>query len=170
MMARPSDERKLRTREHVIADLSHNHLERFILEEGHYAQRTSADYGYDLSMQTFDEKGRVEPGLIYWQLKASESLDETKGLIKYDVDVRDYNLWMLEQMPVILVLYDVSARRAYWIHIQGHFSEPGARRPRPEAKTVRVQIPTSRRITRRAIRRIRALKQEALDSFTLRAI
>ena len=40
--------RKQRTRQHVIADLSVHHVERFILEEGHTAQRLSSDYGYDL--------------------------------------------------------------------------------------------------------------------------
>ncbi len=66
-MARATDERKRRTREHVIADLSHNHVERLILEEGHVFLRSPADYGYDLWMQTFDEGGLVEPGAVFWQ-------------------------------------------------------------------------------------------------------
>jgi hypothetical protein len=36
--------RKQRTRQHVIADLSAHYVERFILEEGHTAQRLSSDY------------------------------------------------------------------------------------------------------------------------------
>src|SRR5580692_6981989 len=40
--------RKRRTREHVIADQSVNYLERFIIDEGHIAQRLYNDYGYDL--------------------------------------------------------------------------------------------------------------------------
>ena len=40
--------RKRRTRQPVIADLSIHHVEGFILEEGHTAQRLERDYGYDL--------------------------------------------------------------------------------------------------------------------------
>ena len=49
--------RKQRTRQHVIADLSVNHVERLILEAGHTAVRLSSDYSYDLIMTTFGEGG-----------------------------------------------------------------------------------------------------------------
>lgn len=68
--------RKQRTRQHVIADLSVHYVERFILEEGHTAQRLGSDYGYDLVMATFDEKGYAEPGAVYFQIKAMETLVE----------------------------------------------------------------------------------------------
>src|SRR6185437_4036046 len=54
--------RKQRTRQHVIADLSVHHVERFILEAGHTAQRLGSDYGYDLLVSTFDEQGYVDQG------------------------------------------------------------------------------------------------------------
>lgn len=53
--------RKQRTRQHVIADLSAHHVEGFILEEGHTAQRLSSDYSYDQLLRTFDEEGYAEP-------------------------------------------------------------------------------------------------------------
>lgn len=84
--------RKRRTRQHVIADLSVHHVERFILEEGHTAQRLGSDYGYDLVVWTFDEKGYAEPGAIYFQLKARETLDENRTDYVFDLDIRDYNL------------------------------------------------------------------------------
>ena len=71
-----AEPRKRRTREHVIADLSVNHVERFIIDEGHTAQRVDPDYGYDLSLVTYDADGYVEPGLIYLQL---EGLRERVG-------------------------------------------------------------------------------------------
>ena len=43
---------KRRTREHVIADQSINYVERRILDEGHVALRTVADYGIDLRCGT----------------------------------------------------------------------------------------------------------------------
>src|ERR1043165_7870164 len=97
--------RKQRTREHIIADLSVHHVEGFILEEGHTAQRLGSDYGYDLIAWTFDERGYAEPGAIYFQLKAMETLQEHGRDYVYDLDIRDYHLWLREKSPVILVLF-----------------------------------------------------------------
>src|SRR5258708_7854542 len=102
--------RKRRTRQHVIADLSVHYVEGFILEEGHTAQRFASDYSYDLLMRTFDEDGYIEPGPVYFQLKAGESLDAVGSAYVYDVDIRDYHLWTQEEMPVFLVLFDASRR------------------------------------------------------------
>src|SRR5262245_60185753 len=113
--------RKRRTREHVLADLSINHVERFILEEGHTAQRQTADYGYDLVLYTFDEQGYCEPGPVSIQLKAAETLHAVGSDYVFDLDVRDYNLWIQEKLPVILILFDASRRRAYWLAIQDYF-------------------------------------------------
>jgi hypothetical protein len=49
--------RKQRTRQHVIADLSVHYVEAFILEAGHTTQQLECDYGYDLLMFTYDERG-----------------------------------------------------------------------------------------------------------------
>ena len=94
--ARPGP-RKQRTRQHVIADLSVHHVEGFILEEGHTAQRLGSDYGYDLIMWTFDEHGYAEPGAVYFQFKAMETLEESGTDYAYDVDIRDYNLRVREE-------------------------------------------------------------------------
>jgi hypothetical protein len=129
--------RKQRTRQHVIADLSVHHLERFILEEGHTAQRLSSDYSYDVLLRTFDEEGYAEPGMVLIQLKAAESLKSVGVNYVFDVDIRDYNLWIREEMAVILILFDAGRKRAYWLAVQRFFKEDAARRPRKRAKTVR---------------------------------
>ncbi len=154
--------RKRRTRQHIIADLSVHHVERFILEEGHTAQRLGSDYGYDLIMWTFDEDGFAEPGAIYFQLKASETLDERGTDYVHDLDIRDYNLWIREKLPVILVLFDATRKRAYWIPVQEYFREDPARRPKRGTKTVRVRLPRQRSVSRRAIAAMRDLKREVL--------
>src|SRR5215813_12678532 len=106
-MARPVPRRrKQRTREHVIADLSVLYVEQFIVEAGHTVQRLGSDYGYDLFMNTFDEHGYAEPGSVYFQCKAQESLKPIGAAYVYDLDIRDYHLWLREKMPVILVLFD----------------------------------------------------------------
>ncbi len=154
--------RKRRTRQHVIADQSVNHAERFIIDAGHTATRMEKDYGYDLLLLTHDEQGFAEPGLASLQLKASETLSAVDSDFVFDLDVRDYNLWMLERWPVILMLFDASRRRAYWLHVQGYFGEEETRRPKRGAKTVRVRVPRRQIVNRRAIAKMRTLKWKTL--------
>jgi hypothetical protein len=121
--------RKQRTREHVIADLSVHHVERFVLEEGHTTQPLGSDYGYDLIVWTFDDQSYAEPGALYFQFKAMESLLESGRDYLYDLDIRDYNLWMREETPVILILFDATRRRAFWLVVQRYFREDTALQP-----------------------------------------
>jgi hypothetical protein len=153
--------RKRRTRQHVIADQSVNHVERFIFDEGHTAQRLEKDYGYDLLLFTYDERGYVEPDFLFLQLKATEMLPALGAGYVFDVDIRDYNLWTQETMPVILVLFDASRRRAYWLDVQRYFEEDPTRRPKKGDKGVRVWVPRRQLVNRRAIARLRELKWEA---------
>ena len=135
MAQQPLGPRKQRTREHVIADLSRNHVERFILEEGYSLLRYESDYGYDLLLVTHDEQGYVEPGDVRLQLKGAEQLKQVGSDYVFDLDVRDY---------------------------QRYFAEDEARRPKKGAKTIRVRIPNQQKVTRRAIRAMRGFKQAAL--------
>src|ERR1700722_6878843 len=121
--------RKQRTRQHVIADQSVHHVEGFILAEGHTAQRLERDYGYDLLLFTYDEQGYVEPGLLFIQFKAADALQAIGSDYVFDLDVRDYNLWMREEMPVILILFDATRRRAFWLPVHRFFREDEARAP-----------------------------------------
>jgi hypothetical protein len=155
--------RKRRTRQHVIADQSVNHVERFILDEGHSAERPRSDYGYDLVMFTYDEQGYAEEGSLYIQIKASDKLGASGEAIAFDVDIRDYNMWTAEPMPVILVLYGAIRRRAHWLYVQQYFAEDASRRPRRGAKTVRVRVPKRQLLSRAAVRKMRAYKQEVLE-------
>jgi hypothetical protein len=153
--------RKQRTRLHVIADQCVNHVERFIIDEGHTAQRVEKDYGYDLFLFTFDEQGYAEPGLVSLQLKAAQTLQAVGSDYVFDVDIRDYNLWMSEKFPVMLILFDASRRRAYWLDVQNYFHGEAAHRPRRGAKSVRVRVPARQVVNRRAVARMRARKAEA---------
>ena len=149
---------KQRTRQHVIADLSVHHLEGFILAEGHTAQRLGSDYGYDMVMFTYDDQGYIEPDSVLFQLKAAQALQVVGTDYVFDLDIRDYHLWQLERMPVILILYEAERARAYWLHIQGYFSEDKERLPARGAKTIRVRIPQGQPVNRRAVKAMRRLK------------
>jgi hypothetical protein len=146
----------------VIADQSVNYVERFIIDEGHTAQRLQHDYGYDLELTTFDEQGYVEPGAVYLQLKAAETLHLSGTEYVFDLDIRDYHLWMHEAQPVFLVLFDASRRRGYWLLVQRYFREKPSRQPAKGAKTVRVRVPARQALSRRAVAGMRAFKQDLL--------
>ncbi len=117
--------KKRRTREHVIADLSVNHVERFILRAGHVADRIFFDYGYDLTVRTFDANGEIERDFFYIQLKATDAptfVDNGRA-VSVRVAEGDLQAWREERVPVVLVLYDVPADTAYWLHIQDAASD-----------------------------------------------
>ena len=98
---------------------------------------------------------------MHLQLKAAETLQAVRADYIFDLDIRDYNLWMLELMPVILILFDASRRRAYWLSVQDYFCEDVARRPKKGAKTVRVHVPRRQVVNRRAVAKWRDLKWTA---------
>jgi hypothetical protein len=153
--------RKQRTRQHVIADQSVNHVERFIIDAGHTGQRFYREYSYDLLLSTYDEEGYLEPGWVSLQVKATESLKRVESSFVFDVDIRDYNLWTLESVPVILILFDASRRRAYWLHVQAYFREDAGRQPKKGEKSVRVRVPDRQIVNRLAVTKWRDLKWEA---------
>lgn len=121
---RGDEDRKLRTREHVLADLSANYVEKQALLCGFAAHRVQFDYGIDLIVQTFNDRGEVENGWIEVQLKATDRVkvvDRGRGL-SCRLARADLRHWLGEAMPVIVVLYDGQADRAYWLDVAIEFA------------------------------------------------
>lgn len=145
----------------MIADQSVNYVERFIIDEGHTTLRLTQDYGYDLILFTYDAEGYVEPAVAFIQLKASEALARSGSHYVYDLDIRDYNLWRVEDIPIFLVLFDATRRRAYWLHVQPYFRYDASCQPKKGAKTVRVRVPAKQVISRRGVATMRDLKRKA---------
>jgi hypothetical protein len=100
--------------------------------------------------------------LILLQLKAKEVLSSVGADYVFDLDIRDYNLWMREKMPVILALFDASRKRAFCLAVQRNFRDVG-RQPRRGAKTVRARVPMQQAVNRRAIATMRELKRAAIS-------
>lgn len=117
--------RKRRVREHVIADLSVNHVEYHALKAGCSVEVFRHDYGIDLTVATYDRRGQLEPGYLLLQLKATDRPRLTRGGKAFGqwVAKKDLRAWMREPMPVILVLYDARHEKAYWLYIQQYFEE-----------------------------------------------
>lgn len=148
--------RKLRTREHVLADLSINHVERQVLLCGSAVVRNPVDYGYDLILLSFNPRGEAEGGYAFFQVKATDSLPLLADgrTISWVISRRDLLLWLDESCPVILVVYDGKKDRAFWLHVQAYF----AGRPTADlflaGQTINVHFRLSDRLNRRSIQEI----------------
>ena len=114
--------RKRRTRQHVIADLSTNCVERHALLCGFSVERIRLDYGIDLIVHTYNHRGEIENGRVLLQLKATDrirfSADGT--FVSCRLDKVDLVYWLGESMPVNVILFDAKTESAYWCHIQLH--------------------------------------------------
>jgi hypothetical protein len=152
--------RKTRTRQHVIADLGVNHLERLILLCGHTAERVRHDYGYDLAVFTYDQNGEVEGGLILVQVKSTDGLPLLKDgrTIPWKISRRDLKLWLRESYPVILVVYDARRDRAHWLHVQAEVAGGCTADVFGVGDVMTVRIPCVNRIDLRSIRKWTSLK------------
>jgi hypothetical protein len=146
--------RKRRTREHIIADLSVNHVERHVLLCGHTVERHRHDYGLDLLLSTYDQRGEVENGEVRLQLKTTDHLKVAADgkTILLRVQRSDLGAWINEPMPVILVVYDAPANTAHWLYVQAHFEKQPGFNPTSGPRTVTLRIPRSHRLDQGAVR------------------
>jgi hypothetical protein len=156
----PSVRGKTRTREHVLADLSINHVERQVLLCGFSVDRVQHDYGYDLSMATYGHEGEYEPGGVYIQVKATDRLPRIAGgkTISWLFSRRDLKLWLEEAYPVILVVYHGHKDRACWIHIQAYILDRRTPDLFAGGETIAVHVPIGNRLQPAAIQAIARIK------------
>jgi hypothetical protein len=148
-------QRKRRTREHVIADLSINHVERHVLLCGFTVERIIRDYGLDLFLATYDVNGEVENGQVLLQVKATDQLRVSAAgdVNLFRLEVAHVRAWLGELMPVILIVYDAQADTAYWLYVQSHF-ESRRRQLRGRGRaTLTVRIPRANVLNETAVRK-----------------
>jgi hypothetical protein len=155
--------RKRRTRGHVIADLGVHHLEGHVLRCGFTLERVMHDYGLDVAIHTFDAQGQPENGDVRCQVKATDQLPVLthQEVIAWRVAAADLRHWLNEPMPVMLVVYDASADRAYWLNVQECFER---RRSdlRRIGRTVTLHIPLTNRLNERAVKEFARYRDELL--------
>jgi hypothetical protein len=161
---RTANERKRRTREHVLADLSVNYTEKQALLCGFSAQRMQSDYGIDLFVQTFNRRGEVEPGWLLFQLKATDRIKRVDGgsAVSCRIERAHLRHWLSETEPFILALYDARADVAYWLFVKEYFEAlPGFEVNRAPER-VSVSIPRSQVLDRTAMRHLARQKKALL--------
>ncbi|RDJ01435.1 DUF4365 domain-containing protein [Rhizobium grahamii] len=136
--------RKKRVRNHVIADMSFHHIAYLVASCGFTAEGFQSDYGYDVSLYTFDAGGEFENGNIFVQLKATEvmAIDPTTGDVSFRIDKRDVEMWEDEIYPVYLVVFDVKLERAHAVYLQKYFQSSGICSSNMKYDSVVVQLPS----------------------------
>jgi hypothetical protein len=155
--------RKRRTRQHVIADLAINYVERQALLCGYTVQRQTHDYGIDLYLATYDRDGYVETGAVLIQGKATDTprVLADGQTIALSVEIRDLERWLDEKMPVILVLYDGGSDVLYWLDVQSYFrGQSGSGRSSARVSTT-VRLPMANRLDVAAMTQIALIRNEA---------
>lgn len=165
-------ERPERTREHYIEALGRNHVERFVLLQGHATNEPRPDYGYDIVITTFDYKGRVdfrsgeiENGSVYVQLKSTDRLKvgrKNGTQISMAIKRRHVAYWIDETFPVILVVYSVLEDRAYWLHMQSYLKSDDFTMPPPAQEEITVHLSKANVVDEKAIEMFREYKTNTL--------
>ncbi len=168
--------KKRRTREHVLADVSVNHVERFIFQCGFSSERVEHDYGTDLLMFTFDANGEIENGHIQIKVKATDhpKYHGDNQTIACPVEMAHLWSWAEEPCPVILVRYDATADRGYWLYVQREWESSNKRAlaftdedlpisgagPKEQAT---LRIPLANRLDCEAVMRFRDFRDNILE-------
>jgi hypothetical protein len=161
---KPAPRRKRRTREHIIADLSANHVERHALLCGYSVERRVHDYGIDLVILTYDPQGNVENGEVLVQLKATDHLKlVSRGeKVACRIERADLRAWLNEPWPVILVVYDARTDVAYWLYIQEHFQQQPRFKPNRGPAHVTLRLPKTNVVTTAAMRQFARARDHLL--------
>src|SRR5471032_2226435 len=105
---------KRRTREHIIADLSINHVEKQVLLAGHTVERKLHDYGIDLVLYTYSEQGEPEAGQLFIQVKATDSLTTVRNgkFVACRIERAHLRTWLIDAQPIVLIVYDATNDKA----------------------------------------------------------
>lgn len=160
----PIGRRKRRTREHIIADLGVNHVERHALLCGFSVERVWRDYGIDLRVFTYDRRGETENGCILVQVKATDHLKvlSREQAIAFRVARADLLAWLGEPMPVILVVYDAKNEIAYWLYVQAYFESQPDFNPAKKGDEVAVHLPRSNVVAQTAMKQFAGFRDNIL--------
>jgi len=153
---RSPDLRKTRTREHMIADLAVNHVEREVLLADGTLERIVYDYGLDAIVQIHNADGEQEDGIVYFQIKGSERHERSHDgtVLAFRVSRRDLLHWLPAAMPIILADYDHADQAVYYLYVQRYFESLDGFNLFEAGQTVTVHIPVTQVLNATAVQGI----------------
>ncbi|WP_339229832.1 DUF4365 domain-containing protein [Oceanobacillus sp. FSL K6-2867] len=90
-----------------------------VIEENGWKYRVQdKDNDIDGEIEVFSMVGETTAKIVKVQLKSTTSVKKGKELITFDCPVKFLNFCDVCDIPVIIVLYDVEEKRAYWLWTQ----------------------------------------------------
>jgi hypothetical protein len=106
-----------------------------------------------------------ENGLIFLQVKATEKTRPALGgqAISFRIERANLQHWLNEFYPVILIVYDVSVDKCWWLPVQDHFGNLPGFNPFRAGQTVTVHLPIGQVLDASAIRQFAALRDKAIQ-------
>ena len=157
--------RKRRTRQHIIADLSANHLERYVLRCGFAVDKTQHDYGLDAIMYTYQINGEIQEGFVNIQLKASDNVKYAKSgsFLSFSVGQAHLESWLAQPFPVVLVIYDAMIDRAYWVYVQRYFAHMTNFSLANIKRRYSIRVPIDQVVEEKAVCKFAEFKQSVLN-------
>lgn len=144
--------RKLRTRQHIIEDLSFNHIEKQILLAGFTMYRNPSDYGIDGIIQIFRQTGEIDQKIVNFQLKSTDHIQysKSKQAFKFDLNIRDLEFWLSNDRTTLLILFDAQNEVAYFIDLEIYFQK-NREHLQKVRKFVRVYLPLNQVFNTQAV-------------------
>ena len=168
--SRWSGRRKRRPREHVIADMGMNFLERQVLRRGHQLVRVpQPEYGTDALMRHFSPHSReLENGWVEFQVKSTDHLAfvDDGQFVTCAIEMAHLRCWYWEsEHPFILVLYDACKHRAFWLDVQTYVDERELQED-ASSESVTLRIPSDNKLTLRAVDLFRKMSLARMERFS----
>lgn len=119
------------------------------------------DYGIDLAVLTFNASGECENGHLDVQVKSTERVEPTANGQEIPVRVAsaDVRCWIMQPLPVVLILNEDASKTAWWIRMQD-YADDGQLRSFGETTTVR--IPVTSRLTESTLTEFRQFRDRLL--------
>lgn len=132
---------------------------------GFAVERIQHDYGLDMILFTYQRTGEIEDGFVNIQLKASDKIkyDKSGAFLSFSVERAHLSHWLDEPFPVLLVIYDSTRDKAYWVYIQRYFESMQDFSLDNVKKTYSIRVPVDQVISEEAIRKFAEFKQLVLN-------
>ncbi|MFD4818015.1 DUF4365 domain-containing protein [Peribacillus butanolivorans] len=124
-------------------------FEGVIEENGWKYRRQEKDNDIDGEIEVFSKKGETTAKIVKVQLKSTTSLEVNKDSVIFDCPVKFLNFCDVCDIPIIIVVYGVEEKKAYWLWTQKYILQTLDNDKsiwRDNTSTVRLKIPTSNKV------------------------
>jgi hypothetical protein len=153
-----------RPRAHIIEDKAGNFLKDRFFSEGWAVEDLNQDYGEDFLVRIF-ESHKATPWSFFVQSKATDKMKKhllkNGKFISFRIESQHVLHWRQFWEPVLLIVFDVSRRVAYWEVIQDSLGKTDLGRQ----KTVAISIPLGNVLNKEGLRRIKARTKKRFERF-----